>query len=151
MTYSKPAELLKRRNIVPLYLEMMITHNGTTLPPIPITKRTSGHPRKIRLRKHSRFAYEPENLNITCSNCGQKGHNVRTCLLRQSILSEGDNKNSNRNDANHTRTETEEKKSCHRSKNNIIGGKGTNKCIRIHFETMPLPFLDSHCGALHCL
>jgi hypothetical protein len=46
-------------NIVPVYIATL-ARDGKTLPPVPLTKRGSGRPRKQRIRKRSRWAHEPE-------------------------------------------------------------------------------------------
>ncbi|KAG7372186.1 MULE transposase domain containing protein [Nitzschia inconspicua] len=72
-------ELLKD-NIIPVCLET-ISADGITLPP-NVVKRRSGRPKKVRLRKRTRFAHDPQKSNIRCSRCKKTGHNVRTCLRR---------------------------------------------------------------------
>ncbi|KAG7361808.1 hypothetical protein IV203_036909 [Nitzschia inconspicua] len=72
-------ELLKD-NIIPVCLET-ISADGITLPP-NVVKRPSGRPKKVRLRKRTRFAHDPQKSNIRCSRCKKTRHNVRTCLRR---------------------------------------------------------------------
>lgn len=74
-------------NVVPVCVET-IAADGYTLPPIPLTKRTSGRPKKQRFRKRSKWANEPENSNIRCSECGAPGHNKRTCETRKRMMEE---------------------------------------------------------------
>ena len=60
-----------------------IAPEGETLPPYPNDKRTSGRPKKKQYRKRARTACDPEVSAITCSRCGNRGHNVRTCIARE--------------------------------------------------------------------
>ena len=86
-TYADETKLLKK-NIVPVCIDR-ISHDGTTLPPKSTDKRRTGRPKKRRIRKRSRWAHEPEKSNIICSRCRQRGHNVRTCLLREELARNG--------------------------------------------------------------
>ena len=91
-TYETEIEMLKA-NIVPVCMET-IAHDGFTLPPLSTSKRATGRPKKKRLRKRSRYAYDPEQSRIVCSRCKLKGHNVRTCLAREQN-GQGDNDGGN--------------------------------------------------------
>jgi hypothetical protein len=79
-TYDSMRALLKD-NIHPVCMDSL-SPDLTTRPPIPSTKRSTGRPKKKRIRKRSRFAHSPEQSPIVCSRCKQKGHNVRTCIYR---------------------------------------------------------------------
>lgn len=85
-TYNHEHKVLKN-NFFPVCMQR-ISYDGITLPPTRSNKRSTGRPRKIRFRKRSRWAYEPEKSNIVCSKCRQRGHNVRTCLARQALANE---------------------------------------------------------------
>jgi hypothetical protein len=86
-TYEKEMMLLDR-NIVPVCMQR-IRHDGATLPPRASGKRSTGRPQKVRIRKRSRWAHEPERSNIVCSRCLKRGHNIRTCLMRETLDSKG--------------------------------------------------------------
>jgi hypothetical protein len=75
-TYEAMIDLFEE-TIEPVCMDSL-TPDGVTLPPRPSTKRATGRPKKKRIRKRSKFSYDPE-LSIKCSNCHEKGHNVRTC------------------------------------------------------------------------
>jgi Transposase, Mutator family len=90
-TYEHERCLLKK-NIVPVCMERLY-HDGSTLPPMASTKRSTGRPKKKRIRKRSRWAHDPEKSNISCSGCHQRGHNVRTCLTRKALAGQGATKN----------------------------------------------------------
>lgn len=96
-TYGNISELLKT-NIVPVCLET-ITFDGCTLPPRPSKKRSTGRPKKVRIRKRSRWAHEPEKSSIVCSRCKEPGHNVRTCLLREELGLRNNGNNHTNSDA----------------------------------------------------
>lgn len=78
-TYETERQLL-RDNIYPVCMEA-ISSDGTTLPPLSSTKRSSGRPKKQRIRNRSHFA-NPELSPIVCSKCHKRGHNTRTCIAR---------------------------------------------------------------------
>ncbi|KAG7364813.1 MULE transposase domain containing protein [Nitzschia inconspicua] len=80
--YETVNELLKE-NIVPVSLDIL-DQDGVTLPPNR-TKRSSGRPRKKRIRKRSRFAHDPDKSPIVCSRCKKRGHNVKTCVAREQL------------------------------------------------------------------
>jgi len=82
-TYEHEAQLFQN-NVIPVCMER-ISPDGITLPPRPSTKRSTGRPKKLRMRKRSRWAHEPEKSNIKCSKCHERGHNVRTCSARQAL------------------------------------------------------------------
>ena len=84
-----------RKNIVPVCIES-IAQDGNTLPPAPSKRKSTGRPKKQRIRKRSRWAHEPEKSNIVCSRCHKRGHNVRTCLAREDLVNQGDNENGTR-------------------------------------------------------
>jgi hypothetical protein len=80
--YKNLQEML-RKNIAQVCIET-IRQDGSTLPPLALTKRASGCPKKVRIRKRSRrWTFEPEKSSIVCSRCHERGHNVRTCLERE--------------------------------------------------------------------
>ena len=79
-TYDNAEELLSM-NIMPVCMDE-IAPDGTTLPPKQSTKRTSGRPKKLRIRKRSKYADHPEQSNVVCSKCKKRGHNIRTCAAR---------------------------------------------------------------------
>ena len=85
-TYDHELLLLKN-NITPVCMER-VSRDGVTLPPTYSNKRRTGRPKKVRLRKRSRRAHEPDKSNISCSRCHQRGHNVRTCLVREALARE---------------------------------------------------------------
>ena len=58
-TYEKERMLLDM-NIVPVCMQR-IRHDGATLPPRASGKRSTGRPQKLRIRKRSRWAHEPED------------------------------------------------------------------------------------------
>lgn len=78
-TYENAQELLAL-NLVPVCMDS-VTPDGATLPPRMSLKRTSGRPNKLRLKKRSCFAENPEESNVVCSKCKERGHNVRTSEL----------------------------------------------------------------------
>ncbi|KAG7373566.1 hypothetical protein IV203_034290 [Nitzschia inconspicua] len=80
--YETVNELLKE-NIVPVSLDIL-DQDGVTLPPNR-TKRSSGQPRKKRIRKRSRFAHDPDKSPIVCSRCKKRDHNVKTCVAREQL------------------------------------------------------------------
>jgi hypothetical protein len=82
-TYESERMLL-RKNIVPICMEL-VRYDGSTLPPKQSMKRSTGRPKKVRLRKRSRWAHDPEKSNIVCSRCHVRGNNIRTCLVREGL------------------------------------------------------------------
>ena len=87
-TYSNARELLSV-NIMPVCMDV-ICPDGTTLAPKASSKRTTGRPKKQRIRKRSRFADNPEQSNVVCSKCKQRGHNIRTCATRSWMKKEAE-------------------------------------------------------------
>ena len=65
-----------KHNIFPVCLDS-IGYDGETKPP-SVAGRQPGRPPVKRIRRRSEFL-DPEESPITCSDCGQKGHNKRTC------------------------------------------------------------------------
>jgi hypothetical protein len=65
-----------KHNVFPVCLDS-IGYDGETKPP-SVAARQPGRPPVKRLRRRSDFL-DPEESPITCSDCGQKGHNKRTC------------------------------------------------------------------------
>jgi MULE transposase domain/SWIM zinc finger len=82
-TYEHERLLLKN-NITPVCIER-VSRDAGTLPPTSLNTRSTGRPKKVRLRKRSRWAHEPDKSNISCKRCHQRGHNVRTCLVREAL------------------------------------------------------------------
>ena len=70
-TYANAQDLLSM-NIMPVCMDE-IAPDGETLPPKKSSKRTSGRPKKLRIRKRSKFADNPEQSNVVCSNCKRRG------------------------------------------------------------------------------
>ena len=66
-----------RRNVFPVSLDG-IQYDGATKPPLLVTGRQAGRPRKRRIRRRSEFL-AAEDSPVVCSNCGRRGHNRRTC------------------------------------------------------------------------
>jgi hypothetical protein len=95
--YANERELLKS-NITPVCMNTL-TPDGVTLPPRPSSKRGSGRPRKQRIRKRSRFANNPEQSNVVCSKCGNRGHNIKTCETRARLAKELEKKRKKRGNA----------------------------------------------------
>jgi hypothetical protein len=80
----KQERMMLQKNVVPVCMDS-IHYDETTLPPDDTHKRIAGRPKTKRIRKRSRHAYEPERSNIRCSRCHKPGHNVRTCLDRETL------------------------------------------------------------------
>ena len=62
------------RNIVPVVLDSL-SFDGERKPPL-ILHRTAGRPKLKRIRRRSELA---EESRVSCSICGKRGHNRRTC------------------------------------------------------------------------
>ena len=87
--FANERELLSV-NILPVCMDT-VAPDGKTLPPKQSSKRSSGRPKKLRLRsKRSRYAENPEESPVVCSKCKEKGHNVRTCDARTWCVKIGD-------------------------------------------------------------
>jgi SWIM zinc finger len=81
--YSHYHELMKH-NITPVVWDNLVKKKEwNCLPPDVVTKK-AGRPVTKRLRVRSKFG-KPEDSNIVCSICGERGHNKRTCITRQNI------------------------------------------------------------------
>ena len=65
-----------KNNIFPACIDN-VKYDGVTRPPA-VTKRQSGRPQSNQLCRQSEFL-DPEESLIKCSDCGQRGHNKRTC------------------------------------------------------------------------
>jgi ribosomal protein L32 len=74
-TYSYVQQTFTK-NIFPVSLDTL-AYDRETGPPSCV-KRGSGRPRTKRIRRRSLYA-ATEDSPIVCSNCGQAGHNKRTC------------------------------------------------------------------------
>ena len=90
-TYANARELL-RVNIIPVCMDT-VKPDGVTLPPKQSLKRSSGRPRKQRIRKRSRFAENPEQSTVVCSKCKKRGHNIKTCDTRAWMEKRAEGKN----------------------------------------------------------
>ncbi|KAG7367629.1 MULE transposase domain containing protein [Nitzschia inconspicua] len=90
-TYENQIQLYSR-NFVPVCIDM-IKPDKKTLPPNGARSilDDNGKPKRVRLRLRSRFAHEPEKSPIVCSRCHQRGHNVKTCELREQIRNNAGN------------------------------------------------------------
>jgi MULE transposase domain/SWIM zinc finger len=64
------------KNVFPVCLETIEYDGETKEPKSP--RRQAGRPQKKRIRKRSKFV-EVEESPVTCSICGKRGHNRRTC------------------------------------------------------------------------
>jgi hypothetical protein len=82
-SYHALKELFKR-NIVPVVLDS-VAYDGQTKPPV-VTQRMSGRPKVKRIRRRSELL-NAENSPVSCSICGQRGHNRRTCKKEKEMLS----------------------------------------------------------------
>jgi hypothetical protein len=76
-------KMLYKENLCPVIISVLINDNKT-LPPKSSLKRQPGRPKKIRLRKRSKFSNNDEST-IICSVCHQPGHNKRTCEIRKKL------------------------------------------------------------------
>ena len=65
-----------KHNVYPACLDS-VQYDRETKPPAS-HGRQPGRPRVKRIRRRSEFL-DPEESPITCSDCGQRGHNKRTC------------------------------------------------------------------------
>jgi hypothetical protein len=66
-----------RNNVFPVSLDT-IEYDGVTKPPTSI-QRQPGRPRTKRIRRRSEFLDPEDSPAVTCSKCGKRGHNRRTC------------------------------------------------------------------------
>ncbi len=90
-TYEYNIELFKN-NFLTVCVDK-VAPDMTVLPPLFPTKRKGGRPKKKRFRKRSRVASSPTatttaggstgGSTVRCSRCGRVGHNVRTCVARE--------------------------------------------------------------------
>ena len=92
-TYKNAREML-RINIHPVCMDA-IKSDGVTLPPKASLKRSTGRPKKQRIRKRSRWAENPEESNVVCSKCKKRGHNIRTCDTRAWMEKQAEKTNDN--------------------------------------------------------
>jgi len=76
-------------NIHPVCIET-IAPDGVTLPPNTAGIRRSGRPKKKRIRKRPRSACDPDESKVVCARCRKPGHNIRTCVARQDMEQERD-------------------------------------------------------------
>ena len=86
-------------NIHPVCIET-IAPDGETLPPDPGGTRRSGRPKKKRFRKRPRSACDPDESSIVCTRCRKPGHNIRTCVARENIERERNERGSQNIDNN---------------------------------------------------
>lgn len=80
-------KLLFEKNLMTVCIDQIVC-DGKTLPPIS-EKRKAGRPRMKRFRQRTRFSRERSIPNLRCSRCGARGHNVRTCVARESLANKG--------------------------------------------------------------
>ena len=89
-TYGMERQLLQK-NIIPVCIDRIFP-DGVTFPPgwdgSVVAGKPAGCPRTKRIRARSKFKLDPSKSPIVCSRCGQAGHNVRTCVLRESLATE---------------------------------------------------------------
>jgi hypothetical protein len=84
--------MLLSNNLTPVCMER-VCYDGSKLPPKDSTKRKTGRPKKQRIRKRSRWAYEPDKSNFVCSRYHERGHNIRTCIVREALTAKGTDMN----------------------------------------------------------
>jgi hypothetical protein len=75
-THSYVQKTFTKNTFFPVSLETS-AYDGQTTPPSGV-KRASGQPRTKCIRRRSVYATS-EDYPIVCSNCGQAGHNKKTC------------------------------------------------------------------------
>jgi hypothetical protein len=75
---------LYKSNIYPVCVDN-INYDGTTKPPV-VRGRQPGRPRTKRIRRRSEFLAEDDSP-VTCSECGRRGHNKRTCNNQEVVMS----------------------------------------------------------------
>ena len=66
-----------RSNVFPVCLETLEYDGVTKEPALP--KRQAGRPKTKRIRRRSKFV-ELKQSPVTCSICGKRGHNRRSCV-----------------------------------------------------------------------
>jgi hypothetical protein len=91
----KALQRLYKPNMVPVVVDT-IAYDGKTKPPPARVKRQAGRPKVKRYRRRSDFS-GPSESPIVCSNCGERGHNRRTCKMEAKKalpLAANDNQNS---------------------------------------------------------
>jgi hypothetical protein len=82
------AKSMFKKNILPVSLDTL-AYDRETKPPFG-SKQQAGRPKKhARIRRRSNFFSDSES-NISCGNCGQRGHNIRTCSRRPPRLTRDD-------------------------------------------------------------
>jgi hypothetical protein len=84
-TYETERELLQK-NLVPVCIDRIFPDGISQPPDNALLTKSPGRPTKKRMRSRSRWANEPSKSPITCARCGKRGHNVRTCLTRETFL-----------------------------------------------------------------
>lgn len=91
-TFRNERELLSRC-FHTICMDTLVRDLATRPPKVNEKKKKAGRKKKdARLRRRTAVS-ETEKSPIVCSQCGQRGHNRRTCLLRQQLLEEKKNKN----------------------------------------------------------
>jgi hypothetical protein len=88
-TYEIERKLISN-NLTPVCMERVCYD----VPPKDSTKRKTGRPKKQRIRKRSLWAYEPGKSNVVCSRCHERGHNIRTCFVREALAAKSVDMNS---------------------------------------------------------
>lgn len=84
-TYKTERELLEK-NLVPVCIDRIFPDGISQPPDFALLAKSPGRPTKKRMRSRSKFATEPSKSPITCARCGKRGHNVRTCMKRETLL-----------------------------------------------------------------
>jgi hypothetical protein len=79
-SYSSVHGLFTKNN-VPVVLDSL-SFDGKTTPPL-VLHRTAGRPKLKRIRCRSELA---EESRVSCSDCGERGHNRRTCTKAEVTL-----------------------------------------------------------------
>jgi len=73
----KALQRLYKPNMVPVVVDT-IDYDGKTKTPPTRVKRQAGRPKVKRCRRRSELS-DPSESPTVCSNCGERGHNCRTC------------------------------------------------------------------------
>jgi SWIM zinc finger/MULE transposase domain/Ulp1 protease family, C-terminal catalytic domain len=83
-TYDMEKKLLQK-NIMPVCVERIFPDGCTSPPSDAQLAKAPGCLTTKRLRVRSKWANEPDKSPIICSRCGKRGHNVRTCVIRETL------------------------------------------------------------------
>jgi hypothetical protein len=73
----KALQHLYKPNMDPVVVDT-IDYDGKTMPPPTRVKRQAGRPKVKRYQRRSELS-DPSESPIVCYNCGERGHNCRTC------------------------------------------------------------------------